>query len=367
VRKEEFDDAVEMGRANVDAIELTRHHCIHARVEEVGGNSMVGAMLGLPMGVLEVRCEHAPPPLTQGHQALELAIEFYEANCTGCPYREGTGELPNLATVAGERAAEEAARRAADEQAAEQRAWRHQERSKRRRVALAGQGHVVRDLGAALDRIDRADPRTEPLGSEEERAAREVVDSARGAPDLFGPVLVDSLLELATDAGDTTAFEALGALVGAGRCPPRRALDSALSVLRSRRSVDAGRLLATLEPELRPADLPEVLDQLISLSSGEEHGLWRLPTLPDALVAASHVDLPTVTERIVRHLASDDEPTRQAGAVAYCWPSIRPGSLRWGRRLPPAFEGRRAAMPATPVRPQPHCGPSPKPGVESPS
>jgi hypothetical protein len=128
--------------------------------------------------------------------------------------------------------------------------------------------------------------------------------------------LVDSLLELAADAADTTAFEALDALVGAGRCPPRRALDSALSVLRGRRSVEAGRLLATLEPELRADDLPEVLDQLISLTSGEEHGLWCLPTLPDALLAASHVDLPTVTERIVGHLASDDEPTREAAADA---------------------------------------------------
>lgn len=129
-------------------------------------------------------------------------------------------------------------------------------------------------------------------------------------------MLVDSLLELAADAADTTAFEALGALVRAGRCPPRRALESALTVLRGRRSIHAGRLLAALEPELRPDDLPEVLDQLISLTSGEEHGPWRQPTLPDALVAASHVDLPTVTERVVRHLASDDETTREAGSDA---------------------------------------------------
>ena len=34
------------------------------------------------------------------------------------------------------------------------------------------------------------------------------------------------------------------------------------------------------------------------------------------LIAASHVDLPAVTERIIGHLASDDESTRQAGADA---------------------------------------------------
>jgi len=313
---QEFDEAVDRGRANAEAIELTRRHCRHARIEVVGGNSLVGSMLGLPMGLLEVRCEHAPPPRTQGHQALELAIEFYEANCTACPYRDGTAELPNLATVADERAAEEAARKAAAQQAADERARRHHERRGRRHQLLAGEGHVVRDLADALDRIDRAEPRTEPPAPEEERAARQVIDAARGAPELFRPVLVDSLLELAADAADATAFEALKVLVRSGHCPPRRALDAARAVLRSHRSVDAGQLLAAVEPDLRPEDLPDVLDQLIALASGEDFGPWCLPSSPDGLIAASHVDLPAVTERIIEHLASEDESTREAGADA---------------------------------------------------
>ena len=105
VRQDEYDQAIEMGRTNVDAIDLTRRHCWHARIELVGGNSPVGDALRLPMGLMEVRCEHAAPPRTQGHQALELAIEFYNENCVECPFREGTGELPNLATVAADRAA----------------------------------------------------------------------------------------------------------------------------------------------------------------------------------------------------------------------------------------------------------------------
>lgn len=314
---EEFGEAVDTGRANAEAIELTRRHCRHARIESVGGNSFAGSMLGLPMGLLEVRCEHAPPPRTQGHQALELAIEFYEANCTACPYREGTGELPNLATVAGERAAEEAASRTAAQQAADERARRHRERRVRRHQLLAGEGHVVRDLGDAIDRIDRAEPRTGPATSEEERAARHVLNAARHASELFRPVLVDSLLELAEDAADTTSFHTLEALVRSGRCPPRRALDAARAVLARQRSVDAGRLLAVLEPELRPDDLPDVLDQLIALATGgEEFSPWGLPSSPDGLIAASHVDLSAVTERIIEHLASDDERTREAGADA---------------------------------------------------
>jgi len=300
----------------VNYVIAARPSLLNFMIADIAGNSPVGSMLGLPMGLLEVRCEHAPPPRTQGHRALELAIEFYEANCAGCPYRDGAGELPSLATVAGERAAEEAARKAAAHRAADERTRRHHERRERRRQLLAGEGHVVRDLADDLDRIDRAEPRTEPLSLDEARAARRVIDSARGAPELFRPVLVDSLLELAADTTDVTAFEALTALVRSGHCPPRRALDAARAVLQRQRSVDAGQLLAAVEPDLRSEDLPDLLDQLIALSSGEDIGPWGLPSSPDGLIAASRVDLPAVTERIIEHLGSEDESTRQAAADA---------------------------------------------------
>jgi hypothetical protein len=321
VRRQEFDEALGLGRATAEVIELARRHCRHARIEAVHGNSWVGSMVGLPMGPVEVRCKHAPPPRSQGHQALELAIEFYQANCIGCPHREATGELPSLATVAGRHAAEDEARKAAARKAADERTQRHHQRRERRHQLLAGEGHVVRDLVEALDRIDRAEPQTGPPSQDEARAARQVLDSARGAPDLFRPVLVDGLLELAADATDATAFEALRVLVPSGQCPPRKAVETACAVLRRYRSVDAGRLLAVLEPDLRPDDLPDVLDQLISLASGEDDtdlapAPWTLPSSSEGLIAASHVDLPAVTARTIEHLASDNELTREAGADA---------------------------------------------------
>jgi hypothetical protein len=321
VRKQEWDEALGLGRATAEVIELARRHCRHARIEAVHGNSWVGSMVGLPMGPVEVRCEYAPAPLAEGHQALELAIEFYRANCIGCPHRDPTGELPSLATVAGKRAAEEEARKAAARKAADERTQRHHQRRERRHQLLAGEGHVVRDLVEALDRIDRAEPRTGPPTPDEERAARQVLDAARGAPELFRPVLVDGLLELAEDATDPTAFEALRVLVRSGHCPPRKAVETARSVLRRYRSVDAGRLLAVLESDLAPDDLPDVLDQLISLASGEDDpelapAPWTLPSSPEGLITASHVDLPAVTARVIEHLANDDESTREAGADA---------------------------------------------------
>ena len=91
--------------------------------------------------------------LTQGHRALELAIEFYNENCVECPFREGTGDLPNLATAAADRAAEEAERQAEEQRRAEERARRHGGREERRRHAMGGEAQVVRDLSGHLDRI----------------------------------------------------------------------------------------------------------------------------------------------------------------------------------------------------------------------
>ena len=306
------------GKANAEAIELTRRHCRHARIEIVGGNSPVGSMLGLPMGLLEVRCEHAPPPRVQGHQALELAIDFYEANCIGCPYRDGT-----------RRAAQPGHR---GRQASPPRRRRARRRRSRLRTIgpgvinsaasaaasfSAGEGHVVRDLAErpGPHRPCRPPHRVDP-SPDEARAARQVIDAARGAPELFRPVLIDSLLELAADTADATAFEALWFLVRSGHCPPRRALEAALIVLKRYRSVDAGKLLALVEPDLRSEDMPDVLDQLIALASDEDSGPWHLPSAPDGLIAASLVDLPAVTERIIQRLNSDDDWTRECAADA---------------------------------------------------
>jgi hypothetical protein len=313
---DEFDEAVARGQANAEAIELTRRHCRHARIELVHGNSTVGSSLNLSMGLMEVRCEHAPPPRMQSFQALELAIDFYQENCLGCEYRDGTGDLPNLATVAAEFATRRAAARAAAQEVADQLALRREQRCDRRRQMRAGEGHVVRDLGDAIDAIDRAGPRTAPLTAEEVRAERRVLDEVQGAPELFNSVLVDSLVEIAEDTADATALQALEALVRFGRCPPRRALDAACTVLARQRSVEAGQLLAFVEPELHPEDLVNVLDQLINLASVEEHVIRRLPSSPDGLIAASRVDLQAVTARITDHLGSDDDRSREAGADA---------------------------------------------------
>ena len=316
VRQEEYDQAVGMGKTNVDAIELMRRHCRHGRIELVSGNSPVGAALGLPMGLTEVRCEHAAPSGRQAHQAMDLAIEFYNENCVGCPYREGTGELPNLATVATRLAEEESERRAEAERRAAELARRHDERERRRRDAVSRESDVVRELTKHVDRLDRAEPRIGPMSAEAQQSARHVLETARAAPTLFSPVLVDTLLELAADTADSTALIALAELVRGGRCRARRALEAALAALQRFRSIEAGDLMAMLGTELVPSDLPDVLNQVINLASGDVYEHWRPPAAPKALIATSDIYLPLVTERITEQLESDDDWTRHIAADA---------------------------------------------------
>ena len=51
------------------------------------------------------------------------------------------------------------------------------------------------------------------MTSEERAAARQIVQTARDAPELYTPTLLDTLLGLATDTAKPTVFDALGALV----------------------------------------------------------------------------------------------------------------------------------------------------------
>ena len=129
---------------------------------------------------------------------------------------------------------------------------------------------------------------------------------------------MDTLLELAEDTADPTALTALEELVRGGRCPARRALESAIAVLRRFRSIEAGDLMAFLRPDLLPADISDVVDRVINLASGDKYEHWRPPAAPKALIAASEVDLPLVTRRITEQLASDDEWTGQSPLTPAC-------------------------------------------------
>ncbi len=128
-----------------------------------------------------------------GFVALDLAVEFYQANCVGCPHRDGTGELPNLVTFVAARDADDEHRRQEAQHRETERAARHVRRRERRRRSVAGEGYVVRDLAGVLDRLDADRLRDRPPTEAETAAARELIEAARHAPELFGRPLVESI------------------------------------------------------------------------------------------------------------------------------------------------------------------------------
>lgn len=278
----------------------------------VSGSPMM-APVGLPLGRMEIRCEHAAPPRTQSYDAMALATEFYRENCIGCPHRDSTG-IPNLKTeVENQDAAREQRRR---EQGARLAALaaRRAARRRRRRLAVASEGYVVRDLAEVIDHLDVDDHADG--SSTVEQAARELVESARRAAGLLTPPLVDSLVELAIDTGEPAALVAITELVRANRCEPRTAVHAALAVLATHPVPEAGELLAAFPTHLYRQDLAPVLDALVRLAAGKHLIVTTVAPAPLGLLAAVSVDLPQVTTRLLDGLKSGDEQLRADTAAA---------------------------------------------------
>lgn len=97
---EDFEEYVRIGERNQEIIELTKRHCANAIIEKpaFGGRGMLEAGTGLPLDMRTIRCEYAAHPAPAGMQLEGIALQFWEANCRGCPHREVQG-IPNLTTL----------------------------------------------------------------------------------------------------------------------------------------------------------------------------------------------------------------------------------------------------------------------------
>jgi hypothetical protein len=115
---------------------------------------MAEAASGLPINARRVHCGYAAPSHSAGGNLEWIAAEFYKANCVGCPHRQPTGEVPNLATVLEARDVEAA--RAADREQQKLRALRQDwsVRVERRRVLRA---EAQPPMQVALDDVDLVD------------------------------------------------------------------------------------------------------------------------------------------------------------------------------------------------------------------
>lgn len=163
-----MDGALELGRANLQTIELARRHCLNMTFVEAGGRGMAEAMSGLPINTRRVEC-----PYGRGNGwAMNLewvALDFYNEHCVGCEFRRPTGEVPNLATLVEERKAAAALADVEDRVALERRREIWRQRQERRRAllvdanpamqgALEDIGILDAEPGADIDKTARPPP-----------------------------------------------------------------------------------------------------------------------------------------------------------------------------------------------------------------
>jgi hypothetical protein len=96
-----LERAYAMGVRNREILGLLAQHCRNAVVEYAGGHGMAEAATGLPIDMRTIRCPFARNRVGAAMNKEWIAVDFYRANCVGCPHRDPVG-VPNLATfVAG--------------------------------------------------------------------------------------------------------------------------------------------------------------------------------------------------------------------------------------------------------------------------
>jgi hypothetical protein len=201
MRDHEVEEAVQLGIANQEVIELARNWCAH--LEVFGSSAMLGQMTGLPIGPGTFGCQHARRGSGTAVDLRFVALDFHDENCIGCPHRQPV-RLPNISQLVGERdrAIAEHEQRLAKErerQAAllEQRQMR---RTEVRRSADSARAGII-DLIAELDQ--GYDPATH----------QRLAMLAATVPAQFDASVRNLLFDLVDSGGDGRTHAALDALV----------------------------------------------------------------------------------------------------------------------------------------------------------
>jgi hypothetical protein len=312
------DAALEMGHRTQRAMQLMANHCRHGRVDLFDGTSMLGSMIGLPIGLVQAHCDHAPAAQQMAMDGLRLAVDFYRANCVGCQFHSPTGLLPSLATESRALQQREDADAAARAAALRERVVSWEARRARRRRAVVLEGYPARDIAANLDLID-LHPADEPHHgvAAREHAARGLLETARRAPQLFNRALVDVIHADALATADPTAVSLLRVLAHSGTADPPRVAQLAAHILAEQPSPQAGQVVAELVGELADTDLAAAIDNIVTLAAVREWSpLHESPGEPAALIAVSSVNLPLVTDAVISALESSDNRNRGDAAQA---------------------------------------------------
>jgi hypothetical protein len=182
----DIENTVEDGKRNQEAKELIHNWCRHARVEKFGGTGLIEQATGLPIGHHAMVCDYAEGGWSATWLLEEAALRFHDVNCVGCTKRVPV-RLPNISMLL--------ARREREQELAQAEAYEANRKSEAALQARKDERTKVRALlsGASLTFLDDL----HVLDRERsDTASLRLIESARLAPEILVPPLMDHLFSL---------------------------------------------------------------------------------------------------------------------------------------------------------------------------
>ena len=310
--REIYDSALGRGVANLEILALAAAWC--QNIGQTNGPLGVGELqlaTGLPITGGSLRCDHARAPTSFGHSLVESSVEFYEANCVGCPHRKPTSATEHLGTYADAVIAE----RKDQERLAEQERLEAVEALHGRRADRRARFGSPDPTGQSiLDLIDRVD------GEErDEEAEGLLLRHAEMAASDFGDELLAHLTDEAIAIGNSPLLESIVAIFERdGRPGAERMLEIAFTGLAAGVGTTAcGRVIAAQATTL-PGD-DATLRAVVVLAAGRADFLSGLDWIgeePAALLRLFDLDAVRVTGVLKSMLTDEDRWVRAAAAHA---------------------------------------------------
>lgn len=182
----DIQNTIEAGEKNRRTTELIHNWCRYAKVKKCGGTGLIEAQTGLPIGHHAMACDHAPASGMATWDLADAALDFHDRNCVECKHRVPV-RLPNLSELLGARDKELAAQKQIrDLQEAQRIAAldRRQEIRRALKEALPAASHTI------IEQLDELD------GSRHEDQRTKLVETARLAPEIYTPEIVEHYFQL---------------------------------------------------------------------------------------------------------------------------------------------------------------------------
>lgn len=252
MRDRELDEAVQLGIANREVIELAKNWCAH--LEVFGSSVMLGQMRDLPIGPGTFGCKHARRGSSTAVDLRFVALDFHDDNCVGCPHRQPV-RFPNLSQLVGERDRALAEREQMLARERERKAALLKERQTRRadvrRSADSARGGII-ELIEELDQgYDAA-------------THQKLAKLAATVPAQFDPSIRDLLFDLVESGGDSRTHAALDALLRV-ESDTAKLVETALAALGRKEAVRIAAEIVAMHldnafPDLIDAALPAIFE-----------------------------------------------------------------------------------------------------------